>query len=143
MGQELAVEAEARTEGSRGSRVARKLTRGPVTIVLVIVGLLWLLPTLGLLVSSFRSAADSSESGWWTTLALPSQLTLEPYLELIDDPDIIRSLVNTALITIPSSVLVVVIASLAAYAFAWMRFRGRDGLFLLVVALLVVPSRSR
>jgi alpha-glucoside transport system permease protein len=121
------------------SRLVRTLGRAPVTVILVIVGLLWLLPTISLLVSSFRTAADTSESGWWTALTAPAQLTLEPYRNLIDDPDIVRSLVNTVLITVPSSVLVVLIASLAAYAFSWMRFRGRDALFLIVVALLVVP----
>jgi alpha-glucoside transport system permease protein len=121
------------------SRLVRTLGRAPVTVILVIVGLLWLLPTISLLVSSFRTAADTSESGWWTALTAPAQLTLEPYRNLIDDPDIVRSLVNTMLITVPSSVLVVLIASLAAYAFSWMRFRGRDALFLIVVALLVVP----
>jgi alpha-glucoside transport system permease protein len=129
-----------RTSGTSWSaRVVRAVTRGPLNVILVIVALLWLVPTFGLLVSSFRSAADNSESGWWTALATPSQLTLTPYRNLLDDPAMIDSLWNTVMITVPASIGVVAIASLAAYAFAWSSFRGRDALFLIVVGLLVVP----
>jgi alpha-glucoside transport system permease protein len=69
----------------------------------------------------------------------PAQLTLEPYQNLLDDPTIVTAFVNTVLIAVPSSILLVLIASLAAYAFSWMNFWGRDALFLIVVALLVVP----
>ena len=123
----------------RAGGLVRALTRGPAAIVLAIVGILWLVPTFGLLVASFRTAADSSETGWWTALTMPTQLTLEPYANLLDDPTMVESFINTALITVPSALLVVLIASLAAYAFAWMRFPGRDLLFLVVVSLLVVP----
>ena len=74
--------------------------------------------------------------GVWRT---PAQLTLQPYRDLLNDPTIVDSFVNTVLITVPSAVLVVAVASLAAYAFAWMRFPGRDVLFLIVIGLLVVP----
>ena len=111
----------------------------PATALLAVVALVWLVPTVGLLVSSFRSAEDNADSGWWTVLTAPAQLTLQPYKNLLDDPTIVTAFVNTVLITLPSSVLIVVVASLAAYAFAWMRFRGRDVLFLIVVGLLVVP----
>jgi alpha-glucoside transport system permease protein len=121
------------------ARAVRAVTRAPVSIVLVVVGVLWLVPTVGLLVSSFRTAADHAESGWWTALTAPSRLTIENYRALLDDPGMVRSVWNTALITVPSSILVVAVAALAAYAFAWIPFRGREPLFLVVVGLLVVP----
>jgi alpha-glucoside transport system permease protein len=126
---------------SRGlaGRIVHVVTRGPVAVFLVVVGLLWLVPTIGLLVASFRSAADNGETGWWTAILHPAQLTLQSYGNVLDNPDMIRSFWNTALITVPASVLVVIVAAAAAYAFAWIPFRGRDWLFLVVVGLLVVP----
>jgi alpha-glucoside transport system permease protein len=120
-------------------RLVAWLTRAPVALLLAVIALIWVVPTIGLLVASFRSPADSAESGWWTALTAPGQLTLEPYRNLLGDETIVTAFVNTILITIPSSVLIVAVASLAAYAFSWMRFRGRDVLFLVVVGLLVVP----
>ena len=124
---------------SRSSRLVAAVTRTPAAVALAIVAVIWLVPTIGLLVSSFRSATDNASTGWWTALTAPAQLTLQPYRSLLDDPTMVDSLVNTVLITVPASLLVVGVASLAAYAFAWTRFRGRDVLFLIVVGLLVVP----
>ena len=129
----------ARATTTRSGRLVERLTRAPATVLLAVIALLWLVPTIGLLVASFRSAADSAESGWWTALTAPTQLTLEPYRTRLGDAAIVDALVNTVLITIPSALLVVAVASLAAYAFAWMRFPGRDVIFLVVVGLLVVP----
>jgi alpha-glucoside transport system permease protein len=120
-------------------RVVRVVTKGGVSAVLVVVGLMWMVPAFGLLVSSLRPATANAESGWWTVLRAPSELTLDNYARLLDNPRMTRAFWNTVAIAVPSTVLVVVIAALAAYAFAWMRFRGRDGLFLAVVGLLVVP----
>jgi alpha-glucoside transport system permease protein len=120
-------------------KVVQTVTRGPAQVVLIIVGLFWLVPTLGLLVSSFRPRAENASSGWWTALTAPGQLTLENYQKLLDNPTMLRSLWNTVLITVPTSLLVVLIAAAAAYAFAFMEFRGRDLTFLILVGLLVVP----
>ena len=122
-----------------GGRIVQRLTTGPVAVFLILVALLWLVPTIGLLVASFRSAADNGTTGWWTAVLHPAQLTLESYRNVLGNPDMVQSFWNTALITVPASALVVVIAAAAAYAFAWIPFRGRDWLFLIVVALLVVP----
>ena len=121
------------------ARLSRGLSRGPLNVFLVLVGLFWLVPSFGLLISSFREPADYAESGWWTVLSEPATLTLDGYKNLIANESMMQGLLNTVKIAVPSSILVVVIAALAAYAFAWVGFRGRDALFLLVVALLVVP----
>lgn len=122
-----------------GARIAERLSGGLVRAVLLVVGLFWLVPTIGLLVSSLRAPEDMSADGWWKVFTAPSQLTFDSYQKLLENSDITNSLVNTVLITVPATVLVVVIGSLAGYAFAWMEFPGRDWLFLAVVGLLVVP----
>jgi alpha-glucoside transport system permease protein len=110
-----------------------------VRFALVVIALIWLMPTAGLLSSSFRDATDIADSGWWTVFTDPGQLTAANYESLFANDAIIGSLGVTMAITIPSTVLVIVIGSLAGYAFAWMEFPGRDVWFLVVVGLLVVP----
>jgi ABC-type glycerol-3-phosphate transport system permease component len=129
----------AMKERSLGARVVERLSGGAVRAFLIVVGLFWLVPTIGLLLSSLRSTEDMNESGWWTVFTEPAQLTVDSYEKLLENGDITDSLVNTVLITVPATVLVVVIGALAGYAFAWMEFPGRDWWFLAVVGLLVVP----
>jgi alpha-glucoside transport system permease protein len=124
---------------SLGSRLAAAASGGLVRVFLILVGLFWLVPTLGLLLSSLRSPEDMSASGWWKVFSQPSQLTFHSYKTLLENSDITNSLWNTVLITVPATLLVVVIGALAGYAFAWMEFPGRDWWFLGVVSLLVVP----
>jgi alpha-glucoside transport system permease protein len=100
---------------------------------------IWLIPTLGLVVNSFRSVHDMNLEGWWTTLFPPAGFTLESYERVFNTPGFTSSIVNSLLITIPATVLQVVISTFAGYAFAWMRFPGRDLFFLVIVALLAVP----
>jgi alpha-glucoside transport system permease protein len=128
-----------RPKESLGTRLAALAGGGVVRVVLLVVGLFWLLPTVGLLLSSLRTPSDISASGWWKVFTSPSQLTVTNYRTLLDNHAITDSLVNTALITVPATLLVVVIGSLAGYAFAWMDFPGRDWWFIAVVAMLVVP----
>ncbi len=120
-------------------RMAGKFSRGPLYIFLILVGLFWIIPSFGLLVTSFRTPAAYSESGWWTVFTDPAQITFQNYADLLQNDSIVNGLLNTVKIAVPSSIAVVVVAALAAYAFAWMKFKGRDLLFLLVVAMLVVP----
>lgn len=124
---------------SLGSRIAEAVSGGVLRVFLLLVGLFWLVPTLGLLLSSLRKPEDMSATGWWQVFSTPSQLTLDSYQKLLENSDITNSLLNTVLITVPATLLVVVIGSLAGYAFAWMEFPGRDWWFLGVVGLLVVP----
>jgi alpha-glucoside transport system permease protein len=126
----------------RRSLPARVVARvgGPVVrVVLVAVALFWLLPVLGLLVASLRPEVGNAGSGWWTVFTAPAQLTLANYGELLAEQQMLGSLWNTVLIAVPSTVLVVVLGALAAYALAWIEFPGRDWVMIGIVALLVVP----
>ncbi|SDP44880.1 carbohydrate ABC transporter membrane protein 2, CUT1 family [Streptomyces sp. cf386] len=128
-----------KAEESLGARLAAFVSGGLVRVFLIVVGLFWLVPTIGLLLSSLRPPEEMTASGWWEVFSKPSQLTFDSYDKLLSNPDITDSILNTVLITVPATVLVVLIGSLAGYAFAWMEFPGRDWWFLGVVGLLVVP----
>nr|WP_223290942.1 carbohydrate ABC transporter permease [Streptomyces avicenniae] len=121
------------------SRAAAFAASGAVRVVLVILAVVWLLPTAGLLVSSFRDSRDIASSGWWETLTDPGQWTVGNYDALLSNDTFTDSVWTTVLITVPATGLVIILGALAAYAFAWLDFPGRDWWFLLVVALLVVP----
>ncbi|GII75184.1 sugar ABC transporter permease [Sphaerisporangium rufum] len=120
------------------SRVIDKLGGGLVQVVLIVLALFWLLPTLGLLVVSLRDDTANNSSGWWTFFTKPAQLTFQNYADLLAS-GFTSSFWNTVAITVPATILVIGIAAMAGYAFAWMEFPGRDALFLVVIALLVVP----
>jgi alpha-glucoside transport system permease protein len=119
--------------------LTRWLRRGGVQFALAVVAVFWLVPTFGLLITSLRPVQTYGQSGWWQVFTEPSQLTLDAYGDFFDNSALVDSLWNTVLITVPTTVLVVFIASMAGYAFAWIKFPLRDPLFLVVVALLVVP----
>ncbi|MCX4866770.1 carbohydrate ABC transporter permease [Streptomyces sp. NBC_00257] len=131
--------APVKAERSLGARLAARAGGGAMRIFLVLVALFWLMPTIGLLLSSLRGADDIAATGWWKVFTAPSELTFDNYSRLLDNPTITHSLLSTVMITVPATLLVVVIGSLAGYAFAWMEFPGRDWWFLVVVGLLVVP----
>ncbi|MEV0370662.1 carbohydrate ABC transporter permease [Streptomyces sp. NPDC050636] len=121
------------------TRIAARTGGGVLRIFLVLVALFWLMPSVGLLLSSLRSPQQIGESGWWQVFSQPAQITWDNYSQLLGNEKVMGSLLTTAAITVPATVLVVVIGSLAGYAFAWMDFPGRDGWFMAVVGLLVVP----
>jgi alpha-glucoside transport system permease protein len=127
-------------EPSLTSRLASAAARSPLYVIMIAISIGWLLPTIGLLFLSLRSPSDNAESGWWTAITEPSQLTFQNYRDLFGTgSQIPESLWNTAQITIPTTIVMIMVAALAAYAFAFVRFPGRDALFILVVGLLVVP----
>ena len=135
--------AEARPapviEESMSARILRVLAKTPVQILLVVIALFWLVPTIGLFVISLMDPADLASNGWWTVFSEPSRLTLENYRSIADNDAITSSLTTTLWIAIGATVLPIFIAALAGYAFAWLEFPGRDWLFILVIAMLVVP----
>lgn len=108
----------------------------PVTLLCVI----WLIPTFGLFISSLRPEDDVKTTGWWTVFTQPfaNQWTLDNYREVLDF-GLGTAFLNSFVVSIPATVIPIVAASFAAYAFAWMRFPGRETLFAVLIALLVVP----
>jgi alpha-glucoside transport system permease protein len=137
-----ASESVARTDV-----VARRERRNPLGRVLlhvVIIGLmaLWFVPTLGLLVNSFRPASDVASSGWWTSFAPPWDFTLANYEHVLARNNLGDAFINSLFITIPSTVITVMVAAFAAYAFAWMNFPYKNAIFVGIVGLLVIPLQS-
>jgi alpha-glucoside transport system permease protein len=113
-----------------------------VRIAVVVICLLWTIPTLGLLVTSVRNPLAIANSGWWTSLLnpfAPGQWTLSNYQSVLNNAGMGNAFLNSVIVTIPATVIPITIAAFAAYAFAWIPFRGRGILFTVVVALLVVP----
>ncbi len=121
------------------ARIAARTGGGVLRIFLIAVGLLWLVPTFGLLVESFRDPAQYANGGWWEAIVHPAQLTVSNYESLVQNSTMLSSFFNTIYITVPATILVILIGSAAGYAFAWMEFPARDVLFLIVVGLLVIP----
>ncbi|MEU9701594.1 carbohydrate ABC transporter permease [Streptomyces sp. NPDC047981] len=117
----------------------RWLGNSMVQALLVLVALVWITPLAGLFLSSLRSEQDNASNGWWTSLVDPARLSIDNYQALFADSGLVTAFWNTVLIAVPTTVLVVGIAALAGYAFAWLSFPGRDAVFLVVVGLLVVP----
>jgi alpha-glucoside transport system permease protein len=110
-------------------------------LLLVIVGI-WTVPTLGLLVSSFRTEDAVQSTGWWTSIANPldfTQWTLDNYSEVLFESGMANAFLNSLVVAIPATVIPIAAAAYAAYAFAWMEFRGREVIFVVFVGLLVVP----
>lgn len=114
----------------------------PVHIALVIVSVIWTLPSVGLLISSIRPPDDVLQTGWWTVLQHPfdfTQYSLANYANVLTAEGMGQAFLNSLTISIPATVIPIAIATFAAYAFSWMTFPGRQALFIMVVALLVVP----
>lgn len=120
-------------------RLLRLLNSSIVTGIVAIIAIAWSVPTFGLFVSSFRPAAAIQNSGWWTGLVPPWSFTLENYQQVLNAQGMGPAFFNSLLIAIPGTILPVLVAAFAAYAFAWMKFPGRDWIFIIIVALLVVP----
>jgi alpha-glucoside transport system permease protein len=133
----------ARTETAVSvRRPARRRRRIVLHLAVVAIMLVWAVPTVGLLVSSFRPQSVLSTSGWWTAFAPPYHFTLENYRTVVGQAGIGQAFVNSLFIAIPATLIPLFVAAFAAYAFSWMEFPGRDVLFVVVVGLLVVPLQT-
>jgi alpha-glucoside transport system permease protein len=124
---------------SVAQKILRLVAKAPVHIFLLLVGALWLVPTIGLFLTSLMTANDFNSMGWWKVLARPHISTWHNYGQLIHHTSIPHALGTTAEIAVGGTVLPILIGALAGYAFAWLDFPGRDWLFVGVIGLLVVP----
>ena len=129
------VQAPPRT---LSERIARIVGRSPVHIILVVTALFWLIPSIGLLVTSFRPSADMRATGWWD-ISTWTNFTIDNYQRVIEAEGMGGAFINSLWIVIPSTILPLLIASMAAFALAWVKFPFRDTIFLIIVALLMVP----
>jgi alpha-glucoside transport system permease protein len=134
------VEKTVAEQESLSSSAHKALTSPWASIAAVVIAVVWTVPTIGLFITSFRPEADVVSSGWWTIFTDPS-FTLDNYDQVLTgtETDFATYFVNSIVITLPSVLIPVCIATMAAYAFAWMRFPGRDFLFVAVFALQIVP----
>jgi len=124
--------------GGMTRRSKRRLTSRGATIASIIIAVLWTVPTFGLLVTSVRPQEEITRSGWWEFF-VKWDFTTENYQTVLANDDLTRSFINSLAITIPATIAPLIIASLAAYAFAWIDFKGKDTMFILVFALQIVP----
>jgi alpha-glucoside transport system permease protein len=139
-GQAVALPRErARTGEPWAARIGRSVARGPLNILLAVLAVMWLVPTLGLLLTSLLSPTEITQQGWWHIVSHPSLATFQNYKDIFNNQAITSALWTTVQIAVGNTVLLVIVASLAGYAFAWLDFPGRDWLFVGVIALLVVP----
>ena len=110
-------------------------------LLVILIAVAWLVPTLGLLVTSFRPPGDIATSGWWKIVSAP-RFTIDNYRNVLTARHFFTNFLNSFIITIPGTVFPIIIGALAAYSFAWLRFHGRNLVFLVIVALLVLPLQT-
>ena len=139
------VEAQpaGRKQGGGGAATRQAHAGWLVRLLILLILVLWLIPTVGLLISSFRTRALIESTGWWSAfphLFDTSQWTLANYSRVLGSTrGFGNAFINSLAVTIPATVIPITIASFAAYAFSWMEFRGRQLLFVGVVAMIAVP----
>lgn len=138
MSDTLVLQKRKKTSQETAGRIMLNLT-----VVLIVV--LWTIPTFGLLVSSFRDPQAINTSGWWSALFRPftqGNWTFDNYIFVLTEDGMGNAFLNSLLVTIPATVIPITIAAFAAYGLAWMEFKGRRLMFILVVGLMVVPLQT-
>lgn len=132
----------ARSTSTGPPPLRRRLGHLPVRVAVLVIVTLWSIPTVGLLISSFRPRRIIESEGWWTLFLNPSEIaewTLQNYEVALTGQGFGNAFVNSLAVTIPATVIPITVAAFAAYAFTWMRFKGRNLIFMGVVALIVIP----
>ena len=137
----VAVATGGRLDSAAG-RARKRLSRPWASLASIVIAVLWTMPTLGLFISSFRDKDSIDSSGWWTFFVNP-EFTLDNYVAVLQSGTtqltILESFFNSIVITIPATLIPLMIAAMAAYAFSWIDFKGRNALFIFVFALQIVP----
>jgi alpha-glucoside transport system permease protein len=132
-----------RDETALGTKIARGAGGPAGRVVVWLLALLWTVPTMGLLISSFRPEDAIKDNGWWNWFSSPQDVTLQNYSGVLENKVQGRPFsdffLNSVRIAIPAAVIPIVIAAFAAYALSWMKFKGRDWIFVAIVSLMVVP----
>jgi alpha-glucoside transport system permease protein len=120
---------------------SRLVYRWPIKLVILAIVIVWIIPTLGVLISSFRPPVDVNANGWWTVFGHlgSNEWTLSNYSDVLSSEGFGNSFLNSLSVTIPATVMPITIAAFAAYGFSWMNFPGRQWLFVVVVAMMVIP----
>ncbi|WP_300080352.1 carbohydrate ABC transporter permease [Propioniciclava sp.] len=126
--------AEQRKEDNK-----TRLASPAASVIAIVIAVLWTIPTAGLLITSFREPGDIRRTGWWTSFVNPNFSLVNYETVLTGSGDLVNPFINSLIITIPSVIIPIILALLAAYAFAWIDFKGRDWLFAAVFALQIVP----
>ena len=126
---------------TRSERLVRMVSRTPLHIALLAIGVVWLVPTVGLAVTSFRTPDNINSSGWWHAFG-QWHWTLHNYGSVIHATGMGHAWVNSLIITVPATLAPLTLGALAAFGFAWVPFPFRDTIFLLIVALMIVPIQT-
>jgi alpha-glucoside transport system permease protein len=121
-------------------RILRPLGSAPVHAALILLALIWLVPSVGLLITSFRPRPDIAATGWWETFST-FNFTIDNYRNMLNRQDMGSSFLNSFLISVPATLFPLFFGALAAYAFSWISFPFRDTIFLTIMALMVVPMQ--
>jgi alpha-glucoside transport system permease protein len=132
------VEHRPRTASER---LTRFISKTPIHIGLGVIGLIWLVPTIGLLVTSLRPRGEIQASGWWTVFAGNISFTVDNYRQVLTAQGMDGAFMNSVFISVPATLLPLTVAALAAFAFSWIRFPFRDTMFLIIVALMMIPMQ--
>ncbi|MCE5256023.1 MAG: carbohydrate ABC transporter permease [Spirochaetaceae bacterium] len=119
----------------------RFVSRFFLHLAIIVLCVLWITPTLGLVVSSFRPKNLIALTGWWEAFKSSFQFTLDNYSHVLNQGHMGTSFMNSLIISIPSTVMPIIIGAFAAYAFAWLKFPFKEGLYALIIGLLVVPNQ--
>jgi alpha-glucoside transport system permease protein len=133
-----AIEVPARRD-TLAAKIVRAVAKAPLQIFLAALGLLWLVPTFGLFITSILPVQSVASKGWWQIFSHPSEATWSNYHALFHNSGLTEALKTTAYIAVGNTLIIVIIGAMAGYAFAWLEFPGRDWVFVGVIGLLVVP----
>ena len=140
----MSAEAAAPARVSTAARfspvwLAERMQGAVLHVVVISLTVAWMVPAVGLFVSSFRPFTAINSSGWWAALSPPFSFTLDNYVQVLQKGSLAHSIFNSFMISIPATIIPVTVAAFAAYAFSWMKFPGRNWIFLALVGLLAVP----